>query len=180
MSETSSRRVMEATWDWQSRQDDTSTGSAGGHRRSALIQAVVMSLIAGVLYFGFHHHLFARVIWALAGLILILGLFLPAAYRPIHAFGRWLGRVVGKALTYILLVPFFFLFFTPVAILLRMQKRDPLHRAYRKSQWTYWIARSPKDRAENIDKQFLREDKEARGSLRPVGALPGGEGPGRS
>jgi len=176
---TSSRRVMKATWDWQGRQDATPTGSPGSHRHSALIQAVVMSLVAGILYFGFHHYLFARVIWALAGLILILGLFFPAAYRPIQAFGRWLGRVVGKALTYILLVPFFFLFFTPVALLLRLQKRDPLHRDYRNPRWTYWIARSPKDRGENIDKQFLREDNKARESLRPVGALPDGEGSGR-
>lgn len=171
---------MQATWDWRGRLAATKTGPDQGHRRQALIQAAVMSLIAAGLYFGLHHHLFARIIWAVAGLVLILGLFFPAAYRPVHAFGQWLGRVVGMALTYLLLVPFFFLFFTPVALLLRLQKRDPLHRHYRDPQWTYWIARNSKERGENIDRQFLREDREARQELRPVDALPAGEKAGRS
>ena len=67
------------------------------------------------------------------GLILILGLFIPSAYRPVHTFGQWLGRVVGKTLNLVLLVPFYFLFFTPVALLLRLQGRDPLHRTNRES-----------------------------------------------
>jgi hypothetical protein len=167
---------MQATWDWKSRQGSAPTTPAGGYRRSALIQAVVMSLIAGFLYFGLHHHLFARIIWVLAGLVLVLGLVFPPAYRPLHAFGQWLGRVVGKTLNYVLLVPFFYLFFTPVALLLRLQSRDPLHRSFRDSQWTYWIARSRKNRTENIDKQFLREDRDARKDLRPVGDLPRRDG----
>ncbi len=74
----------------------------------------------------------------------------------------------GKGLTYLLLVPFFYLFFTPAALILRAQGRDPLHRRFRDKRWTYWISRSPKERDENIDRQFMREDKEARGKLRPV------------
>ena len=163
------RRVMQATWNWQSRADTVPGGPAGGLRRSALIQSVVMGLIGAFLLFGLNHLLFARIIWGLAGLVLILGLAIPTAYRPIHAFGQWLGRVVGQGLTYVLLVPFFYLFFTPVALLLRLQGRDPLHRGFRDPQWTYWLARSPKEPGENIDKQFLREDREARKVLRPVG-----------
>lgn len=159
---------MQATWNWQSRVNAVPDGPAGGLRRSALIQFLVMGLIGAFLFFNLHHLFLARIIWALAGLVLILGLVFPPAYRPIHAFGQWLGRVVGKGLTYLLLVPFFYLFFTPVALILRLQGRDPLHRGFRDPQWTYWLARSPKEPQENIDKQFLREDREARKQLRPV------------
>ncbi|MEN8007622.1 MAG: hypothetical protein ABFS42_11440 [Candidatus Krumholzibacteriota bacterium] len=176
MPETPTRRVMQATWNWQSREDAVPGGPAGQLRRGALIQAVVMGLIAAFLFFGLHHHLLARVIWALAGLVLILGLVFPPAYRPIHTFGRWLGSVVGQGLTYLLLVPFFFLFFTPVSLILRLQGRDPLHRGFRDPQWTYWIARSQKSREENIDRQFLREEREGRKQLRPVGEAAGGQG----
>ena len=169
MPKTPLRRVIQATWNWQSPADPVPDGPAGGLRRSALIQSLVMGLIAAILFYGFHHLLLARIIWALAGLVLVLGLAFPPAYRPIHAFGQWLGRVVGNGLTYVLLVPFFYLFFTPVALLLRLQGRDPLHRGFRDPQWTYWLARSPKGPGENIDKQFLREDREARKQLRPVG-----------
>lgn len=180
MPEAPPRSVIQATWNWRSRTGTPPTDPAGGYRRGALVQVLVMGLIAAVLFFGFHHHLLARIIWAFAGLVLILGLVFPSAYRPIHAFGKWSGRVVGKALTYLLLVPFFFLFFTPVAMILRWQNRDPLHRGFRDPQWTYWIGRSPKVRGENIDKQFLREDRGARGQLRPVGDLGDGRRANRS
>ena len=176
MQENSTRRVMQATWDWRSSTESGSDNAAAGLRRGAVLQALVMGLVGGALFFGLHHHLFARVVWALAGFILILGLSFPRAYLPIHRFGRWLGKVVGNALTYLLLVPFFYLFFTPVALILRMQGRDPLHRKFRDPQWTYWVGRSSKARDENIDKQFLREDREARAHLHPVGTARGPEG----
>lgn len=176
MQENPTRRVMQATWDWRSSTDTGSATEAAGLRRGAIIQALVMGLVGGALFFGLHHHLFARVVWVLAGIVLILGLAFPPAYRPVHRFGRWLGKVVGNALTYLLLVPFFYLFFTPVALILRMQGRDPLHRNFRDPQWTYWVGRSSKARDENIDKQFLREDRDARAHLHPVGAARGPEG----
>lgn len=139
-----------------------------------------MGLVGAALFFGFQHLLFAKIVWGLAVLVVFLGLFIPPAYKPIHAFGRWLGNVVGKGLTYLLLVPFFFLFFFPVAVILRLQGRDPMHRTFRDPQWTYWIARSRRERGDNIDKQFLREDREARGNLRPTGTLTEDEGSDRS
>jgi hypothetical protein len=172
----SSNRVMQGTWDWRSSPGVKPAGQAGGLRRGALIQALVMGIVGGIVHFGFHHLLVARIIWALAGIILLLGLLFPSAYKPVHAFGQWLGRIVGTVLTTLLLVPFFFLFFTPVAFFLRWQGRDPLHRSSLDPQWTYWIARAEKDPAENIDRQFLREDREARGRLRSVGTMPSREG----
>jgi hypothetical protein len=176
MPETPTPRVLQATWDWRARTGSAVVTAAENLRSSALLQGAVMGLVGAALHFGFHHFLFARIVWGLAVLVVFLGLFIPAAYRPLHAFGRWLGRVVGQGLTYLLLVPFFFLFFLPVAWILRLQGRDPLHRDFRDSQWTYWIARSIRERGDNIDKQFLREDKAARGDLRPVGSPRDDEG----
>lgn len=176
MPDSSTRRVMLATWGWRLAGSAPAQGNPVNLRRSALVQAFVMVLVAGALQFILHHGLLARIVLGLAGVVLFLGLAYPPAYRPIHAFGRWLGRAVGQVLTYLLLVPFFFLFFTPVALVLRLQARDPLHRRFRDLRWTYWIARSPKTRDENIDRQFLREDKESRGALREVSSTGSPEG----
>ena len=162
-------RVLHTTWNWR----EAGTAAVGGSgraalRRAAVIQAGVTALVAAVLRFGFGHHLFPLILWGLAGLVLVLGLAAPRAYRPIHAFGRGLGRIVGKALLYILLVPFYYLFFTPAALLLRLQKRDPLHRHFRDPRHTYWIRRGPRERGDNISRQFLREDREARVELRDM------------
>ena len=176
MPDSPTRPVLDATWNWREPADPSAGQGPTNLRRAALVQTAVMVLVAAGLQFLLHHGLFARIVLAMAAVVLILGLIHPPSYRPVHAFGRWLGRTVGKALTYLLLVPFFFLFFTPVALFLRWRGRDPLHRSFRDARWTYWIARSPKEPSENIDKQFLREERKGRGELREVGDMRPREG----
>jgi len=131
-----------------------------------------MAVIGALLFYWLEHHLMAQIVWGVAGLILVLGLVFPPAYRPIHRFGRWLAFAVGTALIYILLVPFFFLFVFPVSVLLRLQRRDPLHRTYRAADLTYWIPRFKHSSPDTYERQFLREDKQAKGLQRSVGSLP--------
>jgi len=140
-------------------------------RGYAFLQAAILIILGFVLSRFFGHDLPARIIWGLAAVILSLGVFWPRGYRPIHGFGQLLGRVVGKLLAYVLLAPFYLLFFSLVAIYLRFRGKDPLHRAFLPGQWTYWIPRRIKRRDENFGDQFLRENREARGRRRPVGAI---------
>ncbi len=130
-----------------------------------------MGAIGFVLYQWIGHVTFAKVIWCLAGLVLVLGMVAPAAYRPIHRFGQWLGKAVGMLLTYILLVPLYFLVFLPGAIVLKIQGRDPMHRKPRDLKYTCWIPRRRQATPDIYDRQFLLEDKAARCELRPDGAV---------
>ncbi|NIP18141.1 MAG: hypothetical protein GWM87_08275, partial [Xanthomonadales bacterium] len=72
-----------------------------------------MLLIAWFLYAKLHHVLMSKVIVALAALVLISGLFLPRVFNAIERGGRRLGFWVGTGLTWILLVPFFYVVFVP-------------------------------------------------------------------
>ncbi|MFH1845412.1 MAG: hypothetical protein ABIF77_19680 [bacterium] len=168
------RDVSSVVWNW--RNPVTEVIAAARHRnelrRASALQVGVMAVIGALLYFWLQHHLMAQIVWGLAGLFLLLGLGFPPAYRPIHRFGRWLALVVGSALIYVLLVPFFYLFVFPVSVLLRLQRRDPLHRAYRAADLTYWIPRLKASGPDTYERQFLREDKLAKGQHRPVGSLP--------
>jgi len=172
-------RVLQVTWNWRQTAGNRTEGTAG-LRRAAVVQAVVMGAIAALLIHVWHHLLTGRIIAALATAILFLGLTAPRAYRPLRDFGQLLGRGVGTVLVHVLLVPFFFLFFVPAALLLRVLGRDPLHRRFRDSRWTYWISRQPRPRGYNITKQFLHEDRAARDQLRTVGSLPRRDPEGRS
>ncbi len=167
------RPVQQCTWNWQSRSAaEAKSGSAGGSLIGrALLQSGLMLAVGLLLFFAVGHQKTGLLVIGLAGVVLLLGLFIPAAYGRVHAFGKLLGTVVGQILLYLLMVPFFFLFMTPVALFLRLIKRDPLQRKFRDSQWTYWIPRPPRSRDENVDKQFLRECREARFALRNVGAV---------
>ena len=164
------RSVLQVTWNWRAPEADSA--AAAGTRRPAVVQALVMGAVAATLGFGLGHVVAARIVALLTTIILGLGFLAPAAYRQVHRFGQTLGRIVGSALTYLLLVPFYILVVVPAALWLRLRGRDPLHRRRRSPEHTYWVARSPQDRAENIARQFLREDRTARGALRPVGSLP--------
>ena len=163
--------VLQTTWNWRA--------PAGGRRRptthlrrTAIVQALVMSALAILLQVVLGHVWAGRILSVLAVAILLLGFFLPAAYAAVHRFGQRVGHAVGTVLTHLLLVPFFFLFFWPAAGWLRLRGRDPLHRRFRDPQWTYWISRQRHARDHNIERQFLLEDRAARSALREVGSLP--------
>jgi len=165
-----------SVWEWRQQLEGPENGSTGAAdlRRAALLQAAVMTGVGALLYFFLEHRVIAFLVWSLAGLSLLLGLLHPPAFRPLHRFGQWLGRVIGTLLLYVLLVPFFFLFFFGVALLLRWQKRDPMQRSFLPSDLTYWIQRRIESPPSLYKRQFLREDKRARGLRRPVGS--GGSG----
>ena len=174
-----SPKVLAATWNWRQPKSEA-PAPAKSLRRAAVLQALVMSVVSALLQYGLGHVLAGRIVAGLALLVLVLGIFVPAAYRPLHTFGQTLGRWVGTALTYLLLVPFFFLFFAPVALWLRLRGHDPLHRTFRDPQWTYWISRQQQAADHNIKRLFLQEDRAARGALREVGSLPDREPGARS
>ena len=101
------QRILAVTWDWRAPSGPVPGSGRAALRRAALIQAGVTAAVGAILRFGFGHQLFPIILWGIAGLVLVLGLFLPRAYRPVHAFGRGLGRFVGRILVYVLLVPFY-------------------------------------------------------------------------
>lgn len=163
--------VQETVWNWREKSGrGAGPSESASLRRQAIIQALVMGVIGFALLKWIGHATFAKVVWGLAGVVLVLGLAAPRAYRPIHRFGRWLGRAVGVLLTYVLLVPLYFLFFTPAALYLRLRGRDPMQRRPRDAQYTCWVPRRRPATAESYTRQFLLEDKGARRELRPVGA----------
>jgi hypothetical protein len=162
--------VQDVVWNWKdtSNNQQTDQNTPAVLRRQAIIQALVMGAVGFVIYQWIGHAVFAKVIWGLAGLVLVLGLLIPAAYRPIHNFGQWLGKMIGLILTNVLLVPLYFLVFFPGALILKIQGRDPMHRKPRDSKYTFWIRRTRESSVESYQRQFLLEDRSARSELRPV------------
>lgn len=115
--------VSLATWDQSAEAKALAAGPHRATRRDAFVQVAIMLLVGIILRYGLGHHFLANLVWGLAGVFLLLGTVWLAGYQPVHRGGRWLGNAVGTALIYLLLVPFFFLFILPVALLLRLQGR---------------------------------------------------------
>jgi hypothetical protein len=169
-----SHTVVEIVWNWRAAEDPLLHRNAerAELRRRALLQGSVMVAVGALVFFLLGHRTVGLVVWGLAVLVLGLGLAVPAAYRPLNRFGEWLGRIVGALLTFLMLVPLFYLVFLPVSAFLRMKGHDPMSRGRREMNQTCWIPRRRPVATDAYARQFLLEDSEARALVRPVGAGP--------
>ena len=106
------------------------------------VQALVAFAVAGLFYWR-GRHIAASVVAAIGAVVLISGLFIPPLFRKIEQGGQWLGRAVGLALTWALLVPLFYLVFLPGRLILLATRHDPMCRRFPSTEPTYWIPHRP-------------------------------------
>lgn len=118
------------------------------------LQILIMALAGGIVYAVFGHKIVAVVIWALACLLLFGFLFSPRIVAGFDRFGAWLGHFVGTALTYILLVPMYYLVFTFGRIIITILGRDPLQRKWLPEASSYWDDRAPRVQATHFKRQY--------------------------
>lgn len=112
-------------------------------RVKSVVQATVM-VVVGLLIYRWKHHLVGPcIIWSLAGMVLVGGLFAPPLFHAFEKFGARLGIWVGTGLSYLLLVPFYYLVFAPAHLLLKARHIDPMAREFPTKLPTYWIPRKP-------------------------------------
>jgi|ERR1700676_406380 len=80
---------------------------------------------------------------ALAGVLLLLSLFLPRAlHRPNLLWGK-IGLLLNRVVNPVVMGLIFYGCFVPVGLLNRMRRKDPLHLRLSPSASTYWIRREP-------------------------------------
>lgn len=60
----------------------------------------------------------------------------------------------GKGITFLLLVPFFYLVFVPGRLLLALSGRDPLNRRFPSDEPSYWVKRAPGISPAHYKKQY--------------------------
>ena len=139
--------VYPPVWRWR---DGAAVATApdAGLRRRAIIQTCFPVALAAVFWWR-GRPVAPFVLLAIGALLLVTGLFIPAAFRKIEHFGQALGRGVGAGLTFLLLVPFFYLVFLPGRLVLLAMRRDPMQRGFPSRETTFWTpyasARTPED-----------------------------------
>jgi glucan phosphoethanolaminetransferase (alkaline phosphatase superfamily) len=88
-----------------------------------------------------------------AGLFALAALLIPAALAPVHRWWMRLAEILGWINTRIILVVIFFLIVTPLGLLMRLFRRNPLESAGKGgSHWTEPPRSSYGDR--HYEKQF--------------------------
>jgi len=139
-----SPKASAAIWRWRAEVPESKMGpSAASVRVRGSLQA-----LAGAA-FGLACHLFwsktvAIVAFTVAGVVLFCALVSPnGLYALLRRLFDATGRVVGRAMTWIVMVPIFYLFFLPFGKLMRRGRRDRLHRYFDAEAETYWEPHAP-------------------------------------
>ena len=95
----------------------------------------------------------ARWPWVAAAVFAATGLVLPQVLKPVYLAWMKLGHALGWINTRIILGLVFFIMFAPVALLLRLLGKDPLHRKLEDEAGTYRVS-SEKLPRERMEKPF--------------------------
>ena len=137
-------KASAAIWRWRAEEPKSEAApSAASMRVRGTLQA-----LAGAA-FGLAFHLFwsrtvAIVVFTAAAVVLLCALVSPnGLYALLHRLFEATGRVVGRAMTWIVMLPIFYLFFLPFGKLLRRGRRDRLHRFFEPEAETYWEPHEP-------------------------------------
>ena len=126
--------------------------SAGRKRRALLESCVGFSV--GLIIFFLRSHLLGAIVFCIAGLVFVGGQFYPPIYEAIKKFGLILAKIVGVTMTWLLLVPFFYICFTFGRILLLVSRKDPLSRKFPSDEKSYWVPRKSIADLEYYKKQY--------------------------
>ncbi len=110
----------------------------------ATIQFLITVAIATLLFTVLKHFILAIIVGTFSIVILISGLFFDSIFLMIEKFGKSLGKWVGIGITWLLLVPLFYIVFFPGRLILGLMKKDPLDRKFPSPSKTCWSEKKTK------------------------------------
>lgn len=146
--------ISEPVWKWWYRRNQPAVNRQKSGLAKIIFQSIIAFAVAALFAFIFHRVLFAGIVASIGLIILICGLFIPKVYSAIERIVGVFAFGVGQALTWLLLVPFYYLCFLPARIILSLTKRDPMKRAWDSSAPTYWDEKHDVQDNDRMTKQY--------------------------
>jgi hypothetical protein len=110
--------------------------------------------VGAVLVFLLHRRLLGSVICASALLLLIAGHLYPPLSEGVASLSRKASSLTASALGWILLAPFYVLFFSVGHAVLALRGRDPLRLKFPSDESTYWLPFSPNPGSEDHTRPY--------------------------
>lgn len=155
MTAESTSRVAAAVWPWRSRPGSGAEDAAARRKSAALEGSISLAIgLAFLLLAHGHKKWMGAFVLFMSALVWIGGFAVPPLYAAIKRLGLGLGRAVGVAFTWVLLVPFFYLFFTTAHAFLALKGRDPLSRKFDPKAGSYWSERKPNTDLSRYTRQY--------------------------
>jgi hypothetical protein len=115
----------------------------------------VLTVVSSVLYCLKRLPLqWALTLFAIGFIIFVTSLVSTKLTRMVYLALTLLTSPIALAVSFILLAAFYFLLLTPLGLLFRLLRRDPLGRKFDPGAKTYWRCRKPPDDLDRYFRQF--------------------------
>ncbi|MFZ1131871.1 MAG: hypothetical protein WBV31_20850 [Terriglobales bacterium] len=124
---------------------------------SLRIQGVCLLCVGTVLAIVLHRRLLGSVISAIALLLLISGCLYPALSHAVENLNRKASSLAASAISWLLLAPFYLVFFSAGHALLALRHRDPLRLKFPSDQSTQssdWLTVSASSAGEDLRRPY--------------------------
>ncbi len=114
----------------------------------------LVALTAGlVLRYGYDHRITGAIVLCIS-CVFAVSVASTALRRRLYRFEGVLAHAVGRFLTVVLLVPFFYLCMFPGRIILLLTGKDPMNRKLDASEKSYWTPIAKTSSREQYRRQF--------------------------
>ena len=98
-----------------------------------------LSVLGGLLWWRGVSFAVPPYLWGVAAVLWLLALAAPRWLAPLERTMATIFRGVTTALTAVLLTIFFFLIVTPIGLIMRLVRKDPLGKRFDRERASYWI-----------------------------------------
>jgi len=122
-------------------------------RQFGLMMGLVLTVLGALFYWKGRPN-GSIAFWTAATAMVASGLLAPAALRPVFRVWMKFAHAMGWFNTQLLLVLLYYLIFTPVGLIMRLFRPDPLQRKIEKERSSYWKLR---DRHDFVKEQYERQ-----------------------
>lgn len=100
--------------------------------------SVFCAVVGAIFYWKMQLPLAAVATWTAGGLMGVLGLVHPPLVRPLFLGSMYLTFPVGWVLAHLLMAVIYYGVITPIGLLMRRLRPDPLARQFESERSSYW------------------------------------------
>jgi len=102
----------------------------------------MLGVIGGIMWHrGYVSLTGVSIIWAVGVTVPAVGYFVPAVLRWTHLGLSYLTWPIGFVLSHVILALVYYGVFTPVGLLMRLVRYDPMERRFDSERESYWVER---------------------------------------
>ncbi len=144
-------KVSSAIWPWQK------VRPSQGKQLPSLLFSLLTLLIAwaiGCLLIYYGHSTIAILAFCISTFVFIASRFFPGVYALIELVFQKFSGFVGVTLTWIFLVPFFYVCFPIGKLAQIVKKKDPMHKTLKPEVVSYWQTCKERSSVEDYKRQF--------------------------